>query len=67
MRANTAKDRIMTYLNENYGAGYTNQELAAALQLPTASVRRTINELRAEGQVMADIYASGRFPHWQAA
>lgn len=67
MRANTAKDRIMTYLNEFFGQSFSNGELAEQLSLPSPSVRRTINELRAEGLVMADIYSASRNPRWQAA
>jgi hypothetical protein len=67
MRANTAKDRIMTHLNDNPGASYTNRDLADILVLPAASVRRTINELRIEGQVMLDMYAGHRNPSWMVA
>lgn len=68
MRANTAKDRIMTYLNVFFGESYSNSELANALSLPSASVRRTINELRAAGSVIADIGNSdARNTRWMAA
>jgi DNA-binding transcriptional regulator LsrR (DeoR family) len=62
-----AKDRIMTYLNDYFGQSFSNRELAEQLALPTPSVRRTINELRTTGQVMADIYAEGRNTRWMAA
>lgn len=67
MRANTAKDRIMTHLNDYYGESFSNRELADTLALPAASVRRTVNELKAAGSVITDIYAEGRNPRYLAA
>lgn len=62
--ATTAADRIIRFLDNNRPTGFSNTEIATALQLPQDSVRRVINELRAAGRVVASVI-SGR--QWTVA
>ena len=63
-----AKTRIMTYLNDYLGQSYSNRELAEVLSLPSASVRRTINELKEAEQVRLDATNSThRIARWMSA
>lgn len=54
----TASAQIIQYLTINRPTGFSNTELANALQLPQNSVRRVINELRAAGRVIVATVAS---------
>lgn len=63
----TVSGRILGYLTANPG-GHSNVDIARGLQLPKASVRRTINVLRSVGSIRP--YAGpnyGAFPLWQLA
>lgn len=54
MNTGTAKNRIISFLTTNRGQAFTNTQIASALSLPSDSVRRVINELRAVGTVARD-------------